>query len=146
MSYPNFEIGMKVCKFKNFELWQNFSPFAIAKRSTQQRLTMFRSLVDQIDIDDQNPLCLPKKEWLIPLKSLVNKFHLSVLACLIHQLISDKFVLYLINRINHFIAIFYPSSIPPMTLPVIILKMVLHDSSCPLTDTKNRWLGGGWAV
>ena len=46
---------MKICKFKNFELWQNFSPFAIAKRSTQQRLTMFRSLVDQIDIDDQSP-------------------------------------------------------------------------------------------
>ena len=91
----------------------------------------------------KTPLCLPKKEWLIPLKSLVNKFHLSVLACLIHQLISDKFVLYLINRINDFIAIFYPSSIPPMTLPVIILKMVLHDSSCPLTDTKNRWLGWG---
>ena len=61
MSYPNFEIVMKACKFKNFELWQNFSPFAIAKRSTQQRLTMFRSLVDQIDIDDQNPPLSTKK-------------------------------------------------------------------------------------
>ena len=91
------------------------------------------------------PLCLPKKEWLIPLKSLVNKFHLfnsALLACLINKLISDNLYL-ILDRINHFIAIFYPSSIPHMTLPVILLKMVLDDSSCPLTDTKNRWLGWG---